>query len=114
VRVAEHGGDVGSVFFALGDDTRRHVVERLRDGSSLTPSMLAGELPVTRQAVTKHLAVLDEAGLVVKTRQGRETHYRLRPERLTEAAAWIAAVGGRWDDRLARLDDLLARRRAGR
>jgi DNA-binding transcriptional ArsR family regulator len=114
VRVDVDDPGVGSVFFALADDTRRHVVERLRDGSSLTPSALAGELPVTRQAVTKHLAVLDEAGLVVKTRQGRETHYRLQPERLTEAAAWIASVGGRWDDRLARLDELLARRRSAR
>jgi DNA-binding transcriptional ArsR family regulator len=114
VRVEVHDPGVGSVFFALADDTRRHVVERLRDGSSLTPSALACELPVTRQAVTKHLAVLGEAGLVVKTRHGRETHYRLQPERLTEAAAWIASVGGRWDDRLARLDDLLARRRSER
>ncbi len=104
---------VGAVFFALSDDTRRHVVERLRDGSSVTPSALAAQLPVTRQAVIKHLTVLDAAGLVTKTRAGRETHYRLAPERLTDAAAWIAAVGGQWDDRLARLDDLLASRRAG-
>ena len=101
------------MFFALSDDTRRHVVERLRDGSTVTPSALAGELPVTRQAVAKHLAVLDGAGLVTKTRAGRETRYRLAPRRLTEAAAWIAAVGGAWDERLARLDGVLAERRRG-
>jgi DNA-binding transcriptional ArsR family regulator len=105
--------DVGSVFFALADDTRRHVVERLQDGSTLTPSALAAELPVSRQAISKHLAVLDDAGLVSRTRHGRETRYALQPERLTEAAAWIASVGGRWDDRLARLDTLLTRRKAG-
>ena len=105
MRVAD--GAVGRVFFALSDDTRRHVVERLRDGSSVTPAALASELPVTRQAIIKHLTVLDAAGLVAKTRAGRETRYALRPQRLTEAAAWIAHVGGEWDDRLARLDALL-------
>ena len=102
--------DVGAVFFALADETRRHVVERLQDGSTVTPSALADELPVTRQAVAKHLAVLDAAGLVTKTRAGRETHYRLEPARLTDAAAWIADVGAQWDDRLARLDELTKRR----
>lgn len=102
--------EVGPVFFALSDGTRRQVLQRLRDGSSVTPSALAADLPVTRQAVIKHLAVLDGAGLVTKTRAGRETRYRLRPQRLTDAAAWIAAVGGEWDERLARLDELLTRR----
>lgn len=104
--------EVGPVFLALADETRRHVVARLGDGSTATPSSLAAELPVTRQAVSKHLAVLDAAGLVTKTRRGRETRYRLDPAPLTDAAAWIAAVGGQWDERLARLDDLLTRRRA--
>ena len=109
---ASHPGadDTGAVFFALADPTRRHVVEMLGDGSSVTPSALADELPLTRQALTKHLGVLGEAGLVEKRRAGRETRYTLRPERLGEAAAWIAAVGGEWDERLARLDALLPRR----
>jgi DNA-binding transcriptional ArsR family regulator len=115
VRLDQHTGEaIGAVFFALSDDTRRHVVEQLGDGSTVTPSGLAEQLPVTRQAVTKHLAVLDAAGLVTKTRAGRETHYRLQPERLTEAAAWIAAVGRQWDERLARLEELLAERRRAR
>lgn len=113
MRLEPVDGDVGEVFFALADVTRRHVVERLRDGSTVTPSSLATQLPVTRQAVTKHLAVLDAAGLVTKTRSGRETHYRLEPARLTDAAAWIAAVGARWDDRLVALDALLGERRRG-
>ncbi len=110
--LAHDDDDVGAVFLALGDGTRRHVVERLRDGSTLTPSSLAADLPVTRQAISKHLAVLDAAGLVTKTRAGRETRYRLAPAPLTEAAAWLAAVGAEWDARLARLDDLLTHRRA--
>ncbi len=105
---------VGNVFFALADDTRRHVLERLGDGSTVTPNALAAQLPVTRQAVAKHLAVLQAAGLVTKSRAGRETRYRLQPQRLTDAAAWIAAVGGQWDERLARLDKLLGERRRGR
>lgn len=99
------------MFFALADDTRRQVVERLHDGSHLTPSALAAELPVTRQAVSKHLGILHSAGLVTKTRTGRESRYRLQAQPLADAAAWIAAVGGSWDERLARLDDLLERRR---
>lgn len=110
-RSAGSVGDAGAVFFALADPTRRHVIEELGDGSSATPSTLAARFPLSRQAITKHLAVLGDAGLVTKQRVGRETRYTLQPERLTEAAAWIAAVGGAWDERLGRLDSLLASRR---
>ncbi len=105
--------DTGAVFFALADPTRRHLIEALGDGSSVTPSALAAELPLTRQALTKHLGVLGEAGLVTKRREGRETRYTLQPERLTEAAAWIAVVGGAWEERLGRLEALLQERRSG-
>lgn len=103
--------DAGAVFFALADPTRRHLVQTLGDGSSVTPSALAANLPLTRQALTKHLGVLGDAGLVTKTRAGRETLYTLEPEPLTEAAAWIASVGGAWDERLGRLESLFADRR---
>src|SRR5947207_2224942 len=69
---------------------------------------LAGELPVTRQAVSKHLAMLGQAGLVESSRSGRETRYRLTPQPLTEALAWMERIGDRWDERLARLRDHLA------
>jgi DNA-binding transcriptional ArsR family regulator len=101
---------VGAVFAALADPTRRQVVQSLSPGSTVTASRLAAELPITRQAVAKHLAALDHAGLVEAERRGRETHYRLTPEPLTEAASWMAAVGGQWDDRLASLRTHLAGR----
>jgi DNA-binding transcriptional ArsR family regulator len=92
----------GAVFAALADPTRRAVMSRLAQ-QPLTASRLAGELPVTRQAVSKHLAALDRAGLVVAHRAGRETHYTLTPAPLAEAMEWMADVGSRWDERLARL-----------
>jgi DNA-binding transcriptional ArsR family regulator len=90
------------VFAALADPTRRAVIGRLAQ-EPLSASALAGELPVSRQAVAKHLAALDRAGLVRSHREGREQLYRLDPAPLGDAMAWIASVGGQWDDRLARL-----------
>jgi ArsR family transcriptional regulator, cadmium/lead-responsive transcriptional repressor len=95
--------DPGPVFAALADPTRRHVVERLAQQGSVTATEVAGELPMTRQAVAKHLGALADAGLVTARRQGRETRYRLQPEPLAGAVEWMAAVGGRWDGRLAAL-----------
>jgi len=98
------------VFDALGDPTRRHIVESLsRQEASAT--QLAAELPVTRQAVAKHLTALREAGLVEPRRQGRETLYRLNAEPLEAAATWIVRVGGEWDERLERLRRLMGSRR---
>lgn len=98
----DSGADVDAVFAALADPTRRAVIGRLAQ-EPLSASALAGELPVTRQAVAKHLAALDRAGLVAARREGRETRYRLTPEPMGEAMAWMAGVGARWDERLARL-----------
>ena len=102
--------DVGAVFAALADPTRRQVVQSLSAGSTVTASALARDLPVTRQAVAKHLAFLRDAGLVAAERRGRETHYRLTPAPMTEAASWMAGVGAEWDDRLESLRAHLARR----
>lgn len=98
---------VGAVFFALGDPTRRQLVERLSGANTLSVTGLAADLPITRQGVAKHLGVLEAAGLVEATRAGRESRYRLRPESMSEAAAWMAQVGTQWDTRLARLEQLL-------
>ena len=97
------------VFEALADPNRRFLLEEIgrRDGATATE--LAAELPVTRQAVAKHLTILASAGLVERERVGRETRYRPTPEPLEEAIAWIARVGGEWDGRLARLRRYLAR-----
>jgi ArsR family transcriptional regulator, cadmium/lead-responsive transcriptional repressor len=95
--------DLGAVFAALADPTRREVVRSLAARPGLTASHLAGELPMTRQAVAKHLGALRDAGLVSSRREGRETRYVLTPDPLREAMDWMAEVGGLWDDRLRRL-----------
>jgi DNA-binding transcriptional ArsR family regulator len=72
-----------------------------------TPTQLAAELPITRQAVAKHLAALAEAGLVESSRDGRETRYRLTPAPFEAAALWMAALGAEWDRRLEALRRML-------
>lgn len=104
------GDRVGAVFAALADPSRRTIVERLATAGRATPTELAEELPMTRQAVTKHLATLEQAGLVRGRREGRNTVYRPDPAPLRDANAWIDRVGAQWDERLA----ALARHVAGR
>ena len=98
---------VDAVFVALADPTRRRMVETLAQGSTVTASAFAADLPISRQAVAKHLAALRQAGLVKGKRVGRETRYTLHPEPLGDAASWIAHVGAEWDERLRDLDWLL-------
>jgi DNA-binding transcriptional ArsR family regulator len=93
----------GRVFDALADPNRRYVVQALAQRPDATATELAAELPVTRQAVAKHLAALNEAGLVESRRQGRETRYELTPGPLGAAMEWMAGVGAQWDRRLAAL-----------
>jgi DNA-binding transcriptional ArsR family regulator len=83
---------VDGVLAALGDSTRRVVVELLATAGGGTATSLAGELPVSRQAVMQHLAVLRAAGLVEGRREGREVRFVVRPAALTTAAAWMAEV----------------------
>jgi DNA-binding transcriptional ArsR family regulator len=99
---------IGAVFTALADPTRRRVVRVLSQQPSVTASALATELPITRQAITKHLNALVDAGLLTASHEGRETRYRLTPEPLAEAMQWMATAGARWDERLARLERRLA------
>ena len=110
VRARVSAAAVDSVFAALADPTRRRVVETLAAGSTVTASALAADLPISRQAVAKHLAQLRRARLVRAERVGRETRYRLRAEPLADAAEWIARVGGEWDERLEALRGLLESR----
>jgi ArsR family transcriptional regulator, cadmium/lead-responsive transcriptional repressor len=100
--LADHD-DVGAVFAALADPTRRQLVRSLAEHPGLTASRLAGELPMTRQAVAKHLGALSGAGLVEARRAGRETRYTLTPAPLADAVEWMAGVGAQWDARLDRL-----------
>jgi DNA-binding transcriptional ArsR family regulator len=101
----------GPVFAALADPTRRHLVRHLADRGDATATELSAALPITRQAVSKHLALLEDAGLVAATRAGREVRYTLTTPPLDEAMAWMAAVGARWDERLAALGRHVAGRR---
>jgi DNA-binding transcriptional ArsR family regulator len=100
------------VFAALGDPTRRTVLQEVAERGSATATELAAPLGITRQAVAKHLAVLAEAGLVDGRRAGRETRYRATPAPMSEAISWMTEVGARWDERLASLERQVARRRA--
>jgi DNA-binding transcriptional ArsR family regulator len=88
---------------AVGDPTRRRMLDLLLLDGTGTATSLSEQLPVTRQAVAKHLAVLDRAGLVHGTPAGRERRYRVDDDRLARAAAQLAGVGSSWDGRLRRI-----------
>ena len=96
------------VFEALADPTRRWMVERLARGGSLTPTMLADQLPISRQAVSRHLGVLQQGGLVTARKDGREQRYQLALAPLRDATAWLTGIEAEWDTRLAALGNLLA------
>ncbi|WP_237706774.1 ArsR/SmtB family transcription factor [Kribbella flavida] len=91
---------------ALADPTRRRLVELLAECGGATATMLARDLPVSRQAVVQHLAVLREAGVVDSRRHGRDVRFELRPHELTAAARWMEAVAAQWDQRLAALKEI--------
>ena len=91
---------VGAVFQALADPTRREVVSQLSRSGPVTATELSHRLPVTRQAVAKHLAALEQAGLVASARSGREVRYHLTPSPMRETVGWMASVGAEWDERL--------------
>jgi DNA-binding transcriptional ArsR family regulator len=94
------------VLAALADPTRWRVLSLLAERGEGTATTLARELPVSRPAVIKHLAVLDRAGLVESRRRGREVRYTVRPERLDATARWMAGVAAEWDARLAAIKRL--------
>jgi DNA-binding transcriptional ArsR family regulator len=107
--------EVDELWSAVADPTRRRVLDVLLDRGEATATILAGELPVTRQAVAKHLAVLDRAGLVEGTRRGREVRYAIRPQRLDAATRAMAQVAADWDARLSaikRIAESVARAQA--
>jgi len=95
--------DADAVFAALADPTRRQVLRLVAERGPTSATTLERELPVSRQAIVKHLVVLRRAGLVAGQRAGQEVRYAFVPEPLGEAAEWIAEIGARWDARLERL-----------
>ena len=105
---------VDAVFSALSDPTRRAVIRALCEEGPRTVTELAEELPVTRQAIAKHLAALDEAGLVASTTEGRRRTYRLTLGPLSNAMDWMVDVGAEWDQRLDALKAMFDRPAGGR
>jgi DNA-binding transcriptional ArsR family regulator len=95
-------GREDAVFSALADPTRRRLLAAVA-AAPATATELAGGLPISRQAVVKHLGALAEAGLLARERTGREVRYRITPQPLSEAVGWMAEVGSDWDERLASL-----------
>jgi DNA-binding transcriptional ArsR family regulator len=95
--------DPQPVLAALADPTRRAVFERLNAKGPASASQLALELPVTRQAIAKHLSHLGSVGLVDRSQEGRQVVYEARVAPLGEVTSWLETVGSEWDERLERL-----------
>ncbi len=96
-----------ATFAALGDPTRLSLVTTLADGNARSIASLAADTALTRQAVTKHLHVLEQAGLVSSARVGRESQFAFRPEPVLALSAWLDGVARQWDEALARLRSLV-------
>lgn len=91
------------MFAALGDGSRLRLVSRLRDEGQASIARLASGFDVTRQAITKHLRVMESAGLVRSARRGRERLWRLERQRLAEASRYLQSIAKGWEDALGRL-----------
>jgi DNA-binding transcriptional ArsR family regulator len=96
-----------AVFRTLGDPTRLELMRVLGEGNEVSVTELALRLPITRQAVAKQIAVLEEAGLVVRGHRGRAVVYRVEPDVMTEAANWLLRTSVAWDVRRARLGSVV-------
>lgn len=101
--VEARAADPAPIFAALGDRTRLSLLMRLSDGQTRSIARLSADTSLTRQAITKHLRVLEGAGLVSSVRAGRESLFACRPETIAEARSYLDAVSAQWDDALSRL-----------
>ena len=106
--VRRSGDSLGSTFGALADPTRRAIVERLTRGEA-SVGELAEPFDMSLPAISKHLSVLEDAGLLVRTKEGRVRHCRLIEEPLRDALEWIATYGSFWEGQLDALGEFLAR-----
>lgn len=97
------------LFKVLGDPTRRALFERLCRTGEQTVGVLTGTAGISQPAVSKHLALLKQAGLVIDRQAGRQTHYRARAGALAPLADWTREMAGFWESRFDDLDDLLKR-----
>jgi ArsR family transcriptional regulator, cadmium/lead-responsive transcriptional repressor len=103
------GADAPELWAAVADPTRRRIISDLLARGQASATTLAGGLPVTRQAVTKQLAVLDRAGLVERRRSGREVNYSVRPVQLRAASRALVEVATEWDERLSSIKQIAER-----
>lgn len=106
--------DPAPIFAALGDATRLRLVTRLSDGEPRSITQLTGGLGLTRQGVTKHLRVLEAAGLVASIRVGRESRFAFMPEPVAQLRSYLDTVSLQWDDALGRLQQFVEAAPAGR
>lgn len=91
------------VFAALGDPTRLKIISRLSDGEACPIAQLTAMTSISRQGVTKHLKMLEHAGLVSNHRVGRESRFSLNPEGFRQAQSYLQTIEGQWDNALNRL-----------
>ena len=101
--IATRVRDAAPLFAALGDETRLRLIVRLSSGGPGSITQLSAKSAVSRQAITKHLRVLSDAGLVRSTRKGREQVWDLEPRRLDDAHAYLDRISKEWDEALGRL-----------
>jgi DNA-binding transcriptional ArsR family regulator len=99
--VTSEGEEADRLWAAIADPTRQQLLDLILAGGDATASALARDLPITRQGIAKHLAVLERAGLVEATRTGREVRFTVREDRLYSATRRMARIVAEWDDRLA-------------
>ena len=108
-RVETSASDPAPIFAALGDPTRLSLLARLSDGRTRSIAVLSADSRLTRQAVTKHLHVLEQAGLVRSQKVGRESRYAYSPEPVAAARAYLDQVSAQWDAALGRLRPFVER-----
>jgi DNA-binding transcriptional ArsR family regulator len=99
-----------SIFAALGNATRLQLASRLSNSGPMSITELAAAFPVTRQAITKHLRMMEQAGLVRSARHGRESVWQLEQQRLADARRHLQAISAQWDEKLDRLKRFVERR----
>ena len=108
-RVQPRRDDPAPVFAALGDRTRLSLLAELSDGQTRSIAGLSAKSKLTRQAITKHLRVLENAGLVSSTRVGRESQFAFRPEPIAQARSYLDDVSAQWGEALSRLKSFVER-----
>jgi DNA-binding transcriptional ArsR family regulator len=106
---ATESPDPAAIFAALGDRTRLLLLTKLSDGQTRSIVELSADTDLTRQAITKHLHVLENAGLVKSARSGRESHFVFTPDPLSELRAYLDRISEQWDDALSRLRSFVER-----